>query len=98
MTIGQAALADGPYYGVGAAIYSATSNEEPDGGGDDSTDTYGAIGGTLGYRWDQPTAFFGAELDADFAFNTDFENDGVPCSTSASVRPWAASMPSRAWV
>lgn len=64
-------------------FYSATSNDFP-GSGLESEDTYGAIGGTIGYRWDQPTAFFGAEADLDIAFGSDFEASGTECSDGAT--------------
>ncbi len=81
---GQVALADGPYYGGGVAIYSSKSEPAP-GAGIDSEDVYAAIGGTIGYRWDQPTVFFGVEADADIAFGSDFEYSGTACSDAASA-------------
>lgn len=80
---GQASFADGLYYGAGIAVYNATSEQTP-GAGFESEDTYGAIGGTIGYRFDQPTTFFGAEADLDIAFGSDFEVFGTACSVAAS--------------
>lgn len=80
----QAALADGPYYGGGLAIYSSKS-QATSGSGPESEDVYGAIGATVGYRWDQPSSFVGLEADLDLAFNSDFEFSGTPCSTAASA-------------
>lgn len=81
---GQAALADGPYYGVGLAVYSSTSEPAPD-AGFESEDVYGAIGGTVGYRWDGGASFGGVEADLDIPFGSDFEYDGTPCSTAAAA-------------
>ena len=79
---GQIALADGPYYGGGLAIYSSKSAEAT-GSPVESEDVYGAIGATVGYRWDRGTTFFGLEADADIAFNSDFEYANVECSVAA---------------
>ncbi|MDO6591271.1 MULTISPECIES: hypothetical protein [Rhodobacterales] len=80
---GTTAQADGLYYGGGVSLVQGDSLEGV-AGNNSSTDTYGAITGTVGYRWDQTDMFFGAELGADIAVGSDFENGGNTCSDGAT--------------
>ncbi|MCG3269206.1 hypothetical protein [Yoonia sp. I 8.24] len=77
------AQADGLYYGGGVSLVQGDSLEDV-ASSTSSTDTYGAITGTVGYRWDQADMFYGAEFGADIAVGSDFENGGNTCSDGAS--------------
>lgn len=88
-----AAAADpGFYYGVGLGYSMMESKESDLPGADASEEKAGLIGLTLGYRWENASIFYGAELDGDFSFGTDFENSmsGTPCSVSASGPYWCS--------
>lgn len=81
--LGHSAAADGVYYGGGLFYTDATSLNEPDGTAE-SADSYFGVSGTVGYRWDQPTSFFGAEADIDLPIGSDFEANGASCEDSAT--------------
>jgi len=78
-----AAQADGLYYGGGLSIVQGSSEESPN-SATVSEDTYGAVTGTIGYRWDQSTMFFGAELGLDVTVGSDLENAADTCSEGAN--------------
>lgn len=80
---GQAAFADGPYYGGGLAVYSSSSVSNP--GSTAAEDVYAGVGLTAGYRWDQATNFVAIEADGDVTFGSDFERNSVACSDAAQA-------------
>jgi hypothetical protein len=75
--------ADGLYYGGGLSITQADSDASA-GSSVTSSDTYGAVTGTVGYRWDQSNMFYGAEFGLDVAVGSSMEDSGADCFTAAS--------------
>lgn len=80
-----AATADpGYYYGIGLA-YSAADSESGPGPGSSSDANGAAVGLTFGYRFENASAFYGPELDADLFISGDFAESitGIECSGGA---------------
>ncbi|WP_106746093.1 hypothetical protein [Yoonia maritima] len=75
--------AEGLYYGGGISITQAES-DAGFGANTVSSDTYGAVTGTVGYRWDQSNMFYGAEFGLDVAVGSSMEDDGADCFTAAN--------------
>jgi opacity protein-like surface antigen len=80
-TANAAAAQEGFYFGLGVGATSGKSQAEF---GGTSKDTYGALGGVVGYRWESTGFFFGAELDGEAALGSKYAYAGVPCALGAN--------------
>lgn len=92
MLAGTAAHADmGFYYGLGLGYSKMESESNYFVAPATSEATAPVLGLTLGYRWQKAAAFFGAEVDGDISFSTDFDSNlGTSCSTFATGPYWCS--------
>lgn len=81
---GAAVAEEGLYYGVGLAYSDAESASQP-GGSTTSNASFGQLGVTVGYRWDQGDWFYATELDGELSLGNNFVgNSNSVCAVYAN--------------